>query len=145
MTTMPGGVEIAADMVLVTSGRVGNTADLGLEAVGVDTDERGKIVVGDGFRTTVDGIYAAGDVIGIPALASASMEQARVAVCRAFGFAYKQTSPSSIPSAVYAIPEVSTVGTRRPARPPGAWTPWSAARRSPTTRAARSSGTARAC
>ena len=110
VASLLGGVEIAADTVLVTSGRVGNTAGLGLEAVGVDTDERGKIVVGEGFRTTAEGIYAAGDVIGIPALASASMEQARVAVCRAFGFAYKQDVAELIPSAVYAIPEVSTVG-----------------------------------
>jgi NAD(P) transhydrogenase len=109
VTTMPGR-EIASDMVLVTSGRVGNTADLGLGAVGVEIDDRGKIVVGEGFVTSVDGIYAAGDVIGIPALASASMEQARVAVCRAFGFAYKQDVAELIPSAVYAIPEVSTVG-----------------------------------
>jgi NAD(P) transhydrogenase len=110
VASLPDGFEIATDAVLVTSGRVGNTAGLGLETAGVDVDARGKIVVGEGFRTSAEGIYAAGDVIGIPALASASMEQARVAVCRAFGFAYKQDVADLIPSAVYAIPEVSTVG-----------------------------------
>jgi NAD(P) transhydrogenase len=107
---LPDDEEVAADMVLVTSGRVGNTAGLGLETAGVEVDSRGKIVVGEGFATSVEGIYAAGDVIGAPALASASMEQARVAVCRAFGFEYKQDVAELIPSAVYAIPEVSTVG-----------------------------------
>lgn len=110
IATLPGGTRIASDAVLVTSGRVGNTAGLGLETAGVEADDRGKIVVGDGFRTSAEGIYAAGDVIGAPALASASMEQARVAVCRAFGFEYKQDITDLIPSAVYAIPEVSTVG-----------------------------------
>ncbi len=107
---MPSGLEIAADKVLVTAGRVGNTAGLGLEALGVETDERGRIRVDEAFRTSAPGIYAAGDVIGSPALASASMEQARVAVCHAFGFAYKQEVGALIPNGVYTIPEVSTVG-----------------------------------
>jgi NAD(P) transhydrogenase len=67
-------------------------------------------VVDDGFRTATPGIYAAGDVIGFPALASTSMEQARVAVCRAFGFEYKQEVSSLLPYGVYTIPEVSCVG-----------------------------------
>ncbi|HEY8018435.1 MAG TPA: Si-specific NAD(P)(+) transhydrogenase [Actinomycetota bacterium] len=108
--TMPSGPAIDADKVLVTAGRVGNTADLGLEALGVEMDERGRIVVDAAFRSAVPGLYAAGDVIGSPALASASMEQARVAVCHAFGFPYKQEVSSLIPNGVYTIPEVSTVG-----------------------------------
>lgn len=108
--SLPSGVELAAEKVLVTAGRVGNTAGLGLEAVGVTTDERGRIVVDEAFRTAVPGISAAGDVIGSPALASSSMEQARVAVCRAFGFAYKQEVSGLLPFGVYTIPEVSSVG-----------------------------------
>ena len=107
---MPSGIEVAAEKVLVTAGRVGNTADLGLEAVGVATDERGRIVVDEHFRTSASGVYAAGDVIGAPALASTSMEQARVAVCRAFDFDYKQELSSLLPYGVYTIPEVSSVG-----------------------------------
>jgi len=108
--SMPSGAEIAADKVLVTAGRVGNTDGLGLAAVGVETDERGRVLVDGHFRTSVPGVFAAGDVIGAPALASTSMEQARVAVCRAFGFDYKQELTSLLPYGVYTIPEVSSVG-----------------------------------
>ncbi len=94
----------------MTSGRSGNTPGLNLEAVGVETNPRGYVVVDEGFRTAVPGIYAAGDVVGFPALASTSMEQARVAVCRAFGFDYKQEMSSLLPYGVYTIPEVSCVG-----------------------------------
>jgi NAD(P) transhydrogenase len=108
--TLPGGEEIPAEKVLVTAGRVGNTAELGLEAVGVETDDRGRIVVDEAFRSSVPTVFAAGDVIGAPALASTSMEQSRVAVCRAFGFAYKQELGRLLPFGVYTIPEVSSVG-----------------------------------
>jgi NAD(P) transhydrogenase len=108
--TVPSGQEIRAEKVLVASGRVGNTNGLGLEAASVETDERGRIVVDEIFRTSAPTVYAAGDVIGSPALASTSMEQARVAVCRAFGFAYKQQVSSLLPFGVYTIPEVSSVG-----------------------------------
>jgi NAD(P) transhydrogenase len=104
------GVELRCDQVLVASGRAGNTAGLCLEAIGVATDARGYVVVDEEFCTGVPGIYAAGDVIGFPALASTSMEQARVAVCRAFGFAYKQHVSPLLPYGVYTIPEVSCVG-----------------------------------
>ena len=107
---MPSGAEIAADKVLVTAGRIGNTEGLGLAAVGVETDERGRVLVDGHFRTSAQGVFAAGDVIGAPALASTSMEQARVAVCRAFGFDYKQELTSLLPFGVYTIPEVSSVG-----------------------------------
>jgi NAD(P) transhydrogenase len=108
--TLPSGNEIVADKMLVTAGRVGNTAGLGLDAIGVATDERDRILVDETFRTTATNVYAAGDVIGWPGLASTSMEQARVAVCDAFGFAYKQEVSSLLPFAVYTIPEVSSVG-----------------------------------
>ena len=104
------GAELACEQVLVASGRSGNTATLGLEEIGVATDARGYVVVDEGFSTGVPGIYAAGDVIGFPALASTSMEQARVAVCRAFDFAYKQRVSPLLPYGVYTIPEVSCVG-----------------------------------
>jgi len=104
------GAALACEQVLVASGRTGNTAGLNLEAVGVETNARGHVVVDDEYRTAAPGIYAAGDVIGFPALASTSMEQARVAVCRAFGFAYKRKVSSLLPYGVYTIPEVSCVG-----------------------------------
>ena len=110
MCTLPSGVAIATEKVLVTAGRLGNTGGLGLEALDVETDERGRIQVDETFRTSVPSVYAAGDVIGAPALASTSMEQARVAVCHAFGFAYKQEVSSLLPYGVYTIPEVSCVG-----------------------------------
>ena len=107
---LTSGTVLACEQVLVTSGRSGNTAELNLEAVGVESDARGYVVVDEGFRTAAPGVYAAGDVIGFPALASTSMEQARVAVCQAFGFAYKQEVSSLLPYGVYTIPEVSCVG-----------------------------------
>ncbi|MFI5055671.1 MAG: Si-specific NAD(P)(+) transhydrogenase [Actinomycetota bacterium] len=108
--SMPSGAEIVADKVLVTAGRTGNTEGLGLAAVGVETDERGRVLVDGHFRTSAQGVFAAGDVIGAPALASTSMEQARVAVCRAFGFDYKQELSDLLPTGVFTIPEVSSVG-----------------------------------
>jgi NAD(P) transhydrogenase len=104
------GPVLECEQVLVASGRSGNTANLNLSGVGVETDARGYVVVDEEFRTATPGIYAAGDVIGFPALASTSMEQARVAVCRAFGFDYKQQVSSLLPYGVYTIPEVSCVG-----------------------------------
>jgi NAD(P) transhydrogenase len=108
--SLPTGEEISAEKVLVTAGRVGNTEGLGLQTVGVETDDRGRIAVDDEFRTSVPTVFAAGDVIGSPALASTSMEQARVAVCHAFGFTYKQAVSGLLPYGVFTIPEVSSVG-----------------------------------
>jgi NAD(P) transhydrogenase len=110
ITTLSSGTEIEADTVLVASGRSGNTGALGLEDVGVEVDRRGYVVVDEDFRTAVPSIYAAGDVVGFPALASVSMEQARVAVCHAFGFTYKRQVAELYPYGVYTIPEVSCVG-----------------------------------
>jgi NAD(P) transhydrogenase len=103
---------LAADTVLVASGRSGNTHGLGLESLGIEVDRRGHLVVDDAFRTTVPSVFAAGDVIGFPALASTSMEQARVAVCNAFGFSYKRQVSDVLPYGIYTIPEVSCVGAR---------------------------------
>ncbi len=98
------------DIVLVASGRQSNIQALGLDQVGVKTGEQGNIVVDEKYQTSVPNIYAAGDVIGFPALASASMEQARVAMVHAFGLTYKDHISPILPIAVYTIPEISSVG-----------------------------------
>ncbi len=108
--TLPSGDTVSTEKVLVTAGRVGNTTDLGLDELGVGTDERGRILVDEAFRTSVPGIYAAGDVIGAPALATSSMEQARVAVSQAFGLVRDTYDAGQLPYGVYTIPEVSSVG-----------------------------------
>jgi NAD(P) transhydrogenase len=91
-------------------GRQSNVQALCLEQLGVQLGNRGVIVVNDKYQTNVPNIYAAGDVIGFPALASTSMEQARVAVSHAFNFTYKEEMSPIVPLAVYAIPEISMVG-----------------------------------
>jgi NAD(P) transhydrogenase len=98
------------EKVIVAAGRVGNSEELGLADIGVDTDERGRIRVDDHFQTTAPGVYAAGDVIGPPALASASMEQGRVAACYALGIPFKNTVDPLTPFGVYSIPECAMVG-----------------------------------
>lgn len=104
------GQELPADAVLVTAGRKSNTAKLNLPAAGVPVGERGLIQVDENYRTSVPHIYAAGDVIGFPALASTSLEQAYRAVCHAFGLAAGSGLPSLLPTGVYTIPEVGMVG-----------------------------------
>ena len=104
------GDVLSAEKVIFATGRVGNTDNLGLDVAGVDTDDRGRIVVDEHYRTSADGIYAAGDVIGPPALASVSMEQARLAACWAFDLPLKRTADSLPPYGVYAVPEVAMVG-----------------------------------
>ncbi len=104
------GEEIHPEVVLFAAGRVGNTEVLEVGAAGVQCDERGRIVVDEEYRTSRDGIYAAGDVIGPPALASVSSEQGRVAICRAFGIPFKDKIDPVPPYGVYSIPEVGMVG-----------------------------------
>ncbi len=101
---------VTTEKLLAASGRSGQTDGLDLAGVGVVLDKRGYVTVDGDYRTSVPNIYAAGDVIGFPALASTSMEQARVAVCHAFGFTYKRQVSHVIPYGVYTIPEVSCVG-----------------------------------
>jgi NAD(P) transhydrogenase len=108
--SLHGGDEILSEKVLVASGRSGQTEGLNLEAVGVAVDKRGYVVVDASFQTGAPHVYAAGDVIGFPALASTAMEQARVAMCHAFGFTYRREVSSLLPYGVYTIPEVSCVG-----------------------------------
>lgn len=98
------------DVALVAAGRQSNVQGLGLEHVAVKLGERGLILVDENFRTNVPNIYAVGDVIGFPALASTSMEQARAAVVHAFDLSYKEKLAPFVPLAVYAIPEISAIG-----------------------------------
>jgi NAD(P) transhydrogenase len=102
------------DKVLFAAGRAGNTESLGLEEVGIESDGHGRIKVDDCYRTSAAGIYAAGDVIGPPALASVSMEQARVAACHAFDIPFKQMVDPITPMGVYSIPEAAGVGRTEP-------------------------------
>jgi NAD(P) transhydrogenase len=106
---LANGHKILTDVVLVTLGRFGNTEGLGLTEVGVDIDERGLIKVDECYRTSVPNIYAVGDVVGAPALASTSMEQGRIACRNAFGLDVDALSPL-FPYGIYTIPEISMVG-----------------------------------
>ena len=107
---MSTGRAVHPDKIIFAAGRTGNTEDLGLAAAGVATDDRGRIAVDDHFQTTLAGVYAAGDVIGPPALASASMEQGRVAACYGLGIPFKETVDPLMPFGVYCIPECAMVG-----------------------------------
>jgi NAD(P) transhydrogenase len=89
---------------------MGATLGLGLERVGLGAGPRGHLKVNEHYQTEVPHIYAAGDVIGFPALASTSMEQARVAMCHAFDLKYKSQVSTLLPMAVYTIPEIAAVG-----------------------------------
>ena len=108
--TLSDGLEVQADVLLYAAGRLGNSVGLGLEQLGVRTNDRGFVQVDEQYRTNVPHIFAAGDVIGFPALASTSMEQARLAVCHAFELRYKQRLASLIPYSVWTIPEIASVG-----------------------------------
>jgi NAD(P) transhydrogenase len=101
---------ISGDALLYAVGRQGNISELNLTAAGVDADSRGRIPVDKDFRTKVPHIYAVGDVIGFPSLASVSMEQGRIAVERAFGDETVQSNPSFYPYGIYTIPEISFIG-----------------------------------
>ncbi len=108
--TLKNGSTIPVDKVLYAAGRQSNTGDLNLEAAGVKTGARGLLLVDEHYRTNIPSIYAAGDVIGFPALASTSMEQARVAMVHAFDLKYKTRVAGILPYAIYTIPELATVG-----------------------------------
>jgi len=101
---------VEVETILVASGRSGNTGDLDLAAAGLQGGKRDLLEVDDRYRTRVPHIYAAGDVIGFPALASTSMEQARLAMCDAFHLVYKSALAPILPYGIYTIPEVSAAG-----------------------------------
>jgi NAD(P) transhydrogenase len=108
--TLEDGSSFDTERLLYAAGRNSNTGDLDLPAAGVTTGTRGLVVVNENYQTNVPNIYAAGDVIGFPALASTSMEQARVAMVHAFDLKYKTRVAPILPYAIYTIPELSTVG-----------------------------------
>jgi NAD(P) transhydrogenase len=104
------GREVHADMVLFAAGRTGATDGLNLEACGLSADERGRLSVDKKtFQTAVPHIYAVGDVIGFPSLASTALEQGRIAASHAFGES-PQPPPEFFPYGIYSVPEISTVG-----------------------------------
>lgn len=107
--TLANGTVLRPDAVLFAAGRTVNSDGLGLQDAGVELDGRGRVKVDEHYKTTVDGIYAAGDVIG-PTLASVAMEQGRIAACRAFAIPLKDVVDPIPVSAVYGMPEVAGVG-----------------------------------
>jgi len=109
LTILASGKTILADAVMYSAGRIGATDALGLDRVGLAVDARRRLAVDDRYRTSVPNIYAVGDVIGFPALASTSMAQGRTAAYHAFG----EPTPglgASMPIGIYTIPEISYVG-----------------------------------
>jgi NAD(P) transhydrogenase len=106
---LESGKQIVAEKLLYSIGRTGNTHRLGLENAGITPDDRGRIKVNTNFQTAAPNIYAVGDVIGFPSLASTSMEQGRLAACHAFGLE-AHSVPSLLPYGIYTIPEISMVG-----------------------------------
>jgi NAD(P) transhydrogenase len=108
-TCLASGKQIVTDKVLSSTGRNGATASLNLAAAGLGVDPKGRITTKQFYQTDVDHIYAAGDVIGFPSLASTSKEQGRIAVCHAFGLPVSD-SHDLFPYGIYTIPEISFVG-----------------------------------
>jgi len=106
---LQSGKQIVTDKALFSIGRTGATSRLNLQEAGVTPDNRGRLKVNESYQTNVPHIYAVGDVIGFPSLASISMEQGRLAACHAFGLEAK-SAPSLFPYGIYTIPEISTVG-----------------------------------
>jgi NAD(P) transhydrogenase len=106
---LESGKRLVADAALFSVGRLAATDSLALGAAGLSADDRGRMQVDGAFRTKVPHIFAAGDVIGYPSLASTSSEQGRLAACQAFGVETKPMAPH-FPVGIYAIPEISMVG-----------------------------------
>src|SRR3990172_10223560 len=105
-----GGEVLSPDKVLFVAGRKGTTDGIGLAEAGVQLDDRGRIQVDAEYRTSVPWVFAAGAVIGPPALASVSAEQGRVAACHAFDIPFKESVDQLPPFGIYSVPEVGGVG-----------------------------------
>jgi NAD(P) transhydrogenase len=108
-TRLASGKQLVTDKALSSMGRNGSTSSLNLEAIGISTDSRGRLKTNASYQTEVPHVYAVGDVIGFPSLASTSKEQGRIAVCRAFNIPALH-SPELFPYGIYTIPEISFVG-----------------------------------
>lgn len=111
-TKLKSGITLESEMFLYASGRSGNIFDLKLENIGLTPSSRGYLEVNTKFQTKISHIYAAGDVIGFPSLASTSMEQGRVAVSDMFQIHDLSSLPEAFPYGIYTIPEISTVGLK---------------------------------
>lgn len=110
LLTLSSGAKLSCDGVLVCAGRRSNTLDLNLAAAGITPGQRGLVPVNDRYQSIVPHIYAAGDVVGPPALASTGIEQARVAVAHAFESTFKKDIATILPTGIYTIPEASMAG-----------------------------------
>ena len=108
--TLNTGQVLNVEAALFAAGRQSNVLGLGLEALGMALGQRGLVLVNEKYQTSIPNIYAAGDVIGFPALASTSMEQGRVAMVHAFGLHYKERVSPVVPLAVNTIPEIAMAG-----------------------------------
>jgi len=106
---LQSGKRVHGEALIYAVGRQANADQLQLEAAGLAADSRGRLKVNEFFQTDVPHIYAAGDVIGFPALASTSMEQGRLAVSHMFGIPFEHM-PDLFPYGIYTIPEISMVG-----------------------------------
>jgi len=109
LLTLASGKHLVADVVLFSAGRIGATAELNLEAAGLHADDRGRLPVDACYRTCAEHIFAAGDVVGFPALAATSSEQGRLAACHMFGIPAEPMG-THFPVGIYSIPEISMVG-----------------------------------
>jgi NAD(P) transhydrogenase len=107
---LKSGAVVQVETILVSAGRCGSTEALALGKMGIEADERGRIKVNEHYQTSVPHIYAAGDVIGSPALASTSMDQARIAMVHAFDLKYRKGLPQILPYGIFTIPECSMAG-----------------------------------
>ncbi|MBD3258438.1 Si-specific NAD(P)(+) transhydrogenase [candidate division GN15 bacterium] len=110
VVTTKTGRKISNERLLYTAGRCGNTEYLGLDAIGIETNDRGLIKVNERYQTAVPNIYAVGDVIGFPSLASVSMDQGRLAAVHAFNKSDITCLNNNLPFGIYTIPEVSLIG-----------------------------------
>ena len=107
---LASGVQLESDLLLYTIGRSGATAKLGLENIGLEVDDRGRLSVDENYRTAIPHIYAVGDVIGFPSLAASAIEQGRLAARHAMG-APVDKSDAPLPYGIYSVPEISMVGS----------------------------------
>jgi NAD(P) transhydrogenase len=110
VANMVSNKRISGDALLYAIGRQGAVDDLNLAAAGLEADSRGRIAVDEHYQTKVEHIYAVGDVVGFPSLASVSMEQGRIAASRAFDDQATSSNPSFYPYGIYTIPEISFIG-----------------------------------